>query len=223
MNSQWDQWVVGYNTDKQRQFFSQFGIPSVDWQTLGVWLMFATFGIGCGNLARPAHARSSAAPEPSLAAWNRFCAQARRRRDSQRAPSEGPHRLPRARAKSERPAMRRLGRGHHAALRRGALRQRRHARGAARARAPGERVPSRVNAIAPQRTLPLRQRPALQGLSREAGRARRSTDALLQRALGAHQQGRIDEAERGYREILERDASNAVGNALPGACRVAAR
>jgi Tfp pilus assembly protein PilF len=35
-------------------------------------------------------------------------------------------------------------------------------------------------------------------------------DALLQRALAAHQQGRIDEAERGYREALERDPAHAV-------------
>lgn len=36
------------------------------------------------------------------------------------------------------------------------------------------------------------------------------TEALLQRALGAHQQGRVDEAERGYREVLALDANNAV-------------
>ncbi|HEY2628576.1 MAG TPA: tetratricopeptide repeat protein, partial [Usitatibacter sp.] len=37
-----------------------------------------------------------------------------------------------------------------------------------------------------------------------------SVDSLLQQALGAHQQGRVDEAERAYREVLARDASNAV-------------
>jgi tetratricopeptide (TPR) repeat protein len=35
-------------------------------------------------------------------------------------------------------------------------------------------------------------------------------ESLLQQALGAHQQGRVDEAARGYREVLARDASNAV-------------
>ena len=37
-----------------------------------------------------------------------------------------------------------------------------------------------------------------------------SVDALLQRALAAHQRQDLDEAERDYREVLARDASNAV-------------
>lgn len=35
-------------------------------------------------------------------------------------------------------------------------------------------------------------------------------EALLGRALGAHQQGRVEEAERGYREVLAGDPSNAI-------------
>ena len=35
-------------------------------------------------------------------------------------------------------------------------------------------------------------------------------DALIQRALAAHQQGRIDEAERGYREVLGGDPANPI-------------
>ena len=37
-----------------------------------------------------------------------------------------------------------------------------------------------------------------------------TAEALLQRALAAHQQGRVDEAERGYREVLAQGAANAV-------------
>ena len=74
MNSQWDQWVVGYNTDKQRQFFSQLGFPEVDWRTLGFWLLISTFLVGgaisIGLLVRDRPPRR----EASLAAWNRFCA-----------------------------------------------------------------------------------------------------------------------------------------------------
>jgi protein-glutamine gamma-glutamyltransferase len=74
MNSQWDQWVVGYNTDKQRQFFAQLGFPTIDWRTLGFGLLVATFLVGgaisLGLLVRDRPPRL----EASLAAWNRFCA-----------------------------------------------------------------------------------------------------------------------------------------------------
>jgi transglutaminase-like putative cysteine protease len=74
VNSQWDQWVVGYNMDRQRQFFSQMGFPSIDWGTLAIWLMVATLlvagGITLGMLVRERPPRR----EPSLIAWNRFCA-----------------------------------------------------------------------------------------------------------------------------------------------------
>jgi hypothetical protein len=89
MNSQWDQWVVGYNTDRQRQFFQNLGFPSVDWRTLGIWLMVATFLVGgaisLGMLVRDRPPRR----EASLAAWNRFCAKLAAA-GLARAPSEGP-------------------------------------------------------------------------------------------------------------------------------------
>lgn len=74
MNSQWDQWVVGYNIDKQRQFFAHLGFPTVDWRTLGFWLLVATFLVGgaisIGLLVRDRPARR----EASLVAWDTFCA-----------------------------------------------------------------------------------------------------------------------------------------------------
>jgi transglutaminase-like putative cysteine protease len=89
MNSQWDQWVVGYNTDKQRQFFQQLGFPSVDWRTLGFWLMVATFLVGgaisVGLLVRDRPPRR----EASLLAWDRFCAKLAAV-GLARAPHEGP-------------------------------------------------------------------------------------------------------------------------------------
>jgi Tfp pilus assembly protein PilF len=42
------------------------------------------------------------------------------------------------------------------------------------------------------------------------GRSPGGLDALLSSALAAHQQGRVDEAERGYRDVLTRDPANAV-------------
>ncbi len=89
MNSQWDQWVVGYNTDKQRQFFSQLGFPTADWRTLGFWLLVSTFvvfgAISVGLLVRDRPARR----EASLIAWNRFCAKLAAA-GVPRAPHEGP-------------------------------------------------------------------------------------------------------------------------------------
>ena len=102
MNSQWDQWVVGYNTDKQRQFFSQLGFPSIDWRTLGFWLLVSTFVVGgaisIGLLVRDRPPRR----EASLAAWDRFCAKLAAAGIA-RAPYEGPVDYL-ARVKRERPA-----------------------------------------------------------------------------------------------------------------------
>jgi transglutaminase-like putative cysteine protease len=73
MNSQWESWVVGYNMDKQRQFFSNLGFE-VDWRTLGFYLLLATALVGgavtLGLLVRDRPPRR----EASLVAWNRFCA-----------------------------------------------------------------------------------------------------------------------------------------------------
>jgi transglutaminase-like putative cysteine protease len=89
MNSQWDQWVVGYNVDRQRQFFSQLGMPSVDWRVLGFWLLVATFAVGgavaLGLLVRDRPPRREAA----LVAWNRYCAKLAAA-GVPRDPSEGP-------------------------------------------------------------------------------------------------------------------------------------
>lgn len=74
VNSQWDQWVIGYNMDKQRQFFADMGFPSLDWRTLGIWLVVAVLVIGgavaLGLVLRERPPRG----EASLVAWNRFCA-----------------------------------------------------------------------------------------------------------------------------------------------------
>ena len=89
MNSQWDQWVVGYNVDKQRQFFSDLGWRNVDWRTLAFWLMIAIVIVGgavtLGLLVRERQPR----PDASLVAWNRFCAKLAAA-GLVRAPSEGP-------------------------------------------------------------------------------------------------------------------------------------
>ena len=89
MNSQWDAWIVGYSMDRQRQFFSQLGFPGVDWRALGLWLLVVTLVVGgaisVGLFLRDRPRRD----EPSLAAWNGFCAKLAAS-GLPRAPHEGP-------------------------------------------------------------------------------------------------------------------------------------
>jgi transglutaminase-like putative cysteine protease len=88
-NSQWDTWVVGYDTLRQRQFFTSLGFPTIDWRTLGFWLIVATFVVG-GAITLGLVVRERAPrPEAALAAWNRFCAKLARAGVT-RSPSEGP-------------------------------------------------------------------------------------------------------------------------------------
>ena len=103
LNSNWDQWVVGYNMDRQRQFFSQLGMPQIDWRTLAFWLLIATALVGgavtLGLLVRDRPPRREAA----LVAWDRFCAKLATA-GLARAPHEGPLDYL-GRVKAERPAV----------------------------------------------------------------------------------------------------------------------
>jgi len=89
VNSQWTQWVIGYNVDRQRQFFMNLGLPTVDWGTLAFWLVIATFTVGAavsiGLLVRDRPRRREAA----VIAWQRYCAKLAAAGIT-RAPHEGP-------------------------------------------------------------------------------------------------------------------------------------
>jgi transglutaminase-like putative cysteine protease len=90
VNSQWDQWIVGYNADRQKQFLSRLGLGAqIDWRTLAMWLVGTTFVVGglvaVGLLLRDLPRRG----EASVVAWrafNRKLAAA----GLARAPHEGP-------------------------------------------------------------------------------------------------------------------------------------
>ena len=89
MNSQWDQWIVGYGMDRQRQLFSQMGVEKVDWRILGFWLVVSTIVVGLlvslGLLLRDRRPRR----EVSLTLWDRFCRKLAAA-GIERAPHEGP-------------------------------------------------------------------------------------------------------------------------------------
>ena len=89
MNSNWNEWVVGYNVERQRQFFSRFGFARVDWRTLAFWLMIATFAVGGAVTIGLVVRERPPKPEPSLSAWNQVCARLAEA-GLAREPHEGP-------------------------------------------------------------------------------------------------------------------------------------
>lgn len=103
LNSQWNQWVLGYNVQRQRQFLANLGLEIANWQSLLVWLAAATLAVGglvgLGLVLRDLPARR----EPAVVAWSRFCAKLAAR-GLVRAPHEGPVDFL-ARIERERPAL----------------------------------------------------------------------------------------------------------------------
>ena len=89
LNSQWNQWVLGYNIDRQRQFLGSLGLSGLDWRNLIVYLTIAAFVvgglIGLGLVLRDLPGRR----DPAVVAWERFCAKLAAA-GLVRAPHEGP-------------------------------------------------------------------------------------------------------------------------------------
>jgi protein-glutamine gamma-glutamyltransferase len=73
VNAQWNRWVVGFNSDRQRGLFDSLGIKDTDWRTLSVALIIGVFvfggGVGAFVLARAYMTRKP----PDIAAYDRFC------------------------------------------------------------------------------------------------------------------------------------------------------
>ena len=89
LNSNWNQWVLGYNVDRQRQFLSSLGMQISDWKKLAIWLTVATLAVGgllgLGLVLRDLPVRR----DPAIVAWERFCAKLSAA-GLARAPWEGP-------------------------------------------------------------------------------------------------------------------------------------
>src|SRR5438034_1289569 len=43
--NQWNQWVLGYNPDRQREMLSWLGVPQPSWQTMTVMLFWSVAGV----------------------------------------------------------------------------------------------------------------------------------------------------------------------------------
>jgi len=85
--NQWNQWVLGYNPDRQRDILNRMGFQNTDWQALAQ-MMFWSVGTALGILALWLLWRLRTA-DPVQKAWLAFCAKLARK-GLVRAPAEGP-------------------------------------------------------------------------------------------------------------------------------------
>jgi transglutaminase-like putative cysteine protease len=95
----WNQWVVGYNTDRQRELLSRLGMPSPTWEKMAMglfWLVGLVVAVFSLWLLRRAHGEDAV-----TVAWRRF-GRKLARRGTARHPAEGPRSFA-ARAAAEQP------------------------------------------------------------------------------------------------------------------------
>jgi transglutaminase-like putative cysteine protease len=98
----WNQWVVGFNPERQLSLMARLGMRAPDWRSMAAWLL-----AGAGALLLVFGAwmlrRLAAASDPVLAAWRRFCRKLERS-GLPRRPGEGPRDYC-ERVKGSRPAL----------------------------------------------------------------------------------------------------------------------
>lgn len=87
LNNYWNQWILGYDPDRQREMLSRLGMHSPDWKRMTTWL----FWMVAAAVAIVAFAmlRRGPASDPAQAEWLRFCRKLARRGVARR-PAEGP-------------------------------------------------------------------------------------------------------------------------------------
>ncbi|HKY01282.1 MAG TPA: DUF3488 and transglutaminase-like domain-containing protein, partial [Burkholderiales bacterium] len=71
LNNYWNQWVLGYDTERQRDLMTRFGMPTPSWQNIAITL-FWTVGLAVlllwlWLLRKVTHA------DPAQIAWQQFC------------------------------------------------------------------------------------------------------------------------------------------------------
>lgn len=98
----WNQWVVGYNPERQLDLMSRLGMRAPDWRSMAVSML-----VGAGALLLVFTAwmlrRLASTSDPVLAAWRRFCRKLERA-GLPRHPGEGPRDYC-ERVKGSRPAL----------------------------------------------------------------------------------------------------------------------
>jgi len=87
INNGWNQWVLGYNPERQFETLARFGFDSIDWR--GMAALLAASGAVVLSLLTLWALRWSPRPDPLLREWLRFCARLARV-GLPRHPWEGP-------------------------------------------------------------------------------------------------------------------------------------
>lgn len=72
----WNQWVLGYNPQRQRELMSRFGLPDADWRTLAPILLAACTALLLGMTVWALYKHPPA--DPALRLWRRALARLRR-------------------------------------------------------------------------------------------------------------------------------------------------
>jgi transglutaminase-like putative cysteine protease len=85
----WNQAVLGYTLDSQRQLMRRIGIDDASWQSMLMLMFVATGAITLVLVFLTLRKLRALRPDPAVAAYARFCAQLARR-GLIRHPSEGP-------------------------------------------------------------------------------------------------------------------------------------
>src|SRR5216684_3044856 len=87
VTNQWNQWVLGYNPDRQREMLTWLGVPQPSWQTMTVMLFWSVAGVLL--LTALWLLRGIRRDDPVQRAWSRFCDKLARE-GLARARAEGP-------------------------------------------------------------------------------------------------------------------------------------
>lgn len=83
----WNQWVLGYNAERQKQFLNQLGLPRVDYQGMTLLLFLLCAGLGLALTFWIIRQRQM--PDPVQRAWLGLCRKLARH-GLERQPDEGP-------------------------------------------------------------------------------------------------------------------------------------
>jgi transglutaminase-like putative cysteine protease len=87
LTNQWNQWVLGFNPDRQREMLSWLGVRQPSWETMTVMLFWSVGGVLL--LTALALLHGARREDPVQRAWLRFCDKLARK-GLARASAEGP-------------------------------------------------------------------------------------------------------------------------------------